>query len=78
LPDDGSTRLGRPRGFGADQHDPAELLLEGLDALADGRGRHVQTPGRGIQGSLVHHGGQRLGELEGDLHISQPNAGEES
>ena len=67
-PHDRRARLGRPRRLGAHQHHAAELLLERLDALADGRRGDVQPAGRGIQCALVHDDGDGLGEFERDAH----------
>ena len=67
-PDDRGAGLGRPRGLGAHQHDLAELLLERFDALADGRGRHVQAAGRGIQRAFIEDSAQRLGQLDRNTH----------
>ena len=47
---------------------PAELLLERLDALADGGRGDVQPAGGGIQRALVDDDGDGLGELERDAH----------
>ena len=43
---------------GAQHQDLACLLLESLDPLADGRGRHVQPPRGGVEAALLDHRGE--------------------
>ena len=67
-PDEGVACLRRPHRLGAHQHDPAELLLERLDALTDCRGGDVELLRRGVEGARVDDGGQCLEEFAGESH----------
>ena len=66
---DGGSRLGRACRLGPHDEHAAELLLEALHALRDGRRRDAQPPRRRIERALVDDDGEGACEVERDLHL---------
>ena len=67
-PDHRVAGLGRAHRLRSDQDHATQLVFERPQPLADGGRGDVETAGGGIQGSLVHDGRKRAGEVQGNRH----------
>ena len=66
--DERLARLGRPHGLRPLQHDPADALFEGPDALAHGAGRDAELRGGPLERARVDRGGECAQAVERQLH----------